>query len=280
MKRPLLSMALLVQLGCLDSRQGPLDVAPRKATDRNLAAGEGDSADRPNLVERVRRSIVAVGLRTSADHEPDLAVTLGTGFIAGPDCTIVTARHVVAGEETARLVVGGRAADGTDYTALAELLWLDPRQDLALLVVPAVRDGEVRCTDLGRPAALATQAATTRLLGRPIAVVGYPNLSGFLRSSSPIPVVRLGAISAAGIRWTVTSEGQVWEDAPMLLLDMIGVPGFSGSPVVLADEQQVIGVLLGPGVTPPTAGFVWASEICAPTYERMRSAAEPRAGGG
>ena len=49
-----------------------------------------------------------------------------------------------------------------------------------------------------------------------------------------IPIIRCGIISSSEISWAGT---------PMLLIDLIGVPGFSGSPLILQKTSEVIGII-------------------------------------
>lgn len=53
----------------------------------------------------------------------------------------------------------------------------------------------------------------------------------------------------------------------MLLLDLLGVPGFSGSPVILMPKGYVVGVIYGPGPTPRATGFEWATTITRKNYK-------------
>jgi hypothetical protein len=47
----------------------------------------------------------------------------------------------------------------------------------------------------------------------------------------------------------------------MLLLDLTGVPGFSGAPVVLRESGEVFGVVFGPGRTQRQYDLEWATPI-------------------
>jgi hypothetical protein len=58
----------------------------------------------------------------------------------------------------------------------------------------------------------------------------------------------------------------------MILLDLFGVPGFSGSPVILKEEGAAIGVVYGPGPTERESGFEWATPIGLDDYSRAVSA--------
>ena len=52
----------------------------------------------------------------------------------------------------------------------------------------------------------------------------------------------------------------------MILLDLLGVPGFSGSPVILENTGEVIGIIYGPGPTERIFGFEWATPITQEDY--------------
>lgn len=52
----------------------------------------------------------------------------------------------------------------------------------------------------------------------------------------------------------------------MILLDLFGVPGFSGSPVILESTGEVIGIIYGPGPTERSFGFEWATPITQEEY--------------
>ena len=61
----------------------------------------------------------------------------------------------------------------------------------------------------------------------------------------------------------------------MLLLDLFGVPGFSGSPVILQRTGEVVGVIFGPGPTKRVFGFEWATPIKQTDYSRALEEARP-----
>lgn len=52
----------------------------------------------------------------------------------------------------------------------------------------------------------------------------------------------------------------------MLLLDLLGVPGFSGSPIISAETGEVLGVIFGPGPTKRAFGFEWATPLSPDDY--------------
>ena len=49
---------------------------------------------------------------------------------------------------------------------------------------------------------------------------------------------------------------------------MTGVPGFSGSPVILADTGEVIGIVFGPGRTDRRFDLEWATPVTREDLER------------
>ncbi len=57
----------------------------------------------------------------------------------------------------------------------------------------------------------------------------------------------------------------------MLLLDLTGVPGFSGAPVILESSGEVIGVVYGPGRTERVYDLEWATPLTESDHARWLS---------
>jgi hypothetical protein len=53
-----------------------------------------------------------------------------------------------------------------------------------------------------------------------------------------------------------------------VLLDLVGVNGYSGSPVVVAETGAVIGVVYGRGAINRIVGFEWVTPISAVELQR------------
>jgi hypothetical protein len=92
------------------------------------------------------------------------------------------------------------------------------------------------------------------LVGDEILIIGYPIIA---RNSVDIPILRNGIISSNEIEWVSNK---------MLLLDLLGVPGFSGSPVILRQSGHVVGIVYGPGPTIRVFGFEWATPFFKDDY--------------
>ena len=87
-------------------------------------------------------------------------------------------------------------------------------------------------------------------------VIGHP---GIVRSALRSPIVRRGVVASGDL--ALDSE-------PILLLDLIGIKGFSGSPVVLEQTGETIGVVYGPGPISREAGFEIATPVSQLDYKR------------
>ena len=97
------------------------------------------------------------------------------------------------------------------------------------------------------------------LTGEPVLVAGFPVLEG--RQPRDIPILRKGIIASSELEW---------ENEAMLLLDLSGVPGFSGAPVVLESTGQVVGIVFGPGRTSREYDFEWATPLSGELARQIR----------
>jgi len=177
---------------------------------------------------------------------------LGTGFLVDGDCTVVTAKHIVPPSDE-RLIVRFQHPDEPDAarTFDARVLRLDPDRDLAYLSFGGGQFGRQFCRSRSfRPFRLAESFEPRALAGRDVWILGYPVLEG--EQPREVPLVRHGSVSSGELEWN---------DAPMILLDLAGVPGLSGAPVVRTDDGTVIGVVYGPGRTDRRYDLEWATPI-------------------
>lgn len=201
-------------------------------------------------VARVRAHLVLVGHggRTPAGWSVSW---LGTGFVLDSRCHVATARHILEGAGPG-LVVRLASPQAADFgvTLPAQVVWRHPDRDLAVLDASA-GPGPGSCP-LGELAGLELRAepAGPELTGAEIFVAGYPALEG--EPPREVPIVRRGAVASAEL---------TWESQPMLLLDLTGVPGFSGAPVVLEATGEVIGIVFGPGRTARQYDLEWATPL-------------------
>ncbi|MBL8381787.1 MAG: trypsin-like peptidase domain-containing protein [Burkholderiales bacterium] len=204
-----------------------------------FAAGAAGSADLPDVVARVKASVVAVGLY-KATNNPSFTLR-GTGFAVGDGLTIATNAHVVAPapDHDPGAVLAIQIRSGAQpRVRVARLQASAPEHDLALL----------RIDDAPLPPLPLRDSSTVRE-GAAVAFTGYPigNLLGFA------PVTHRGIVSSItpivlpGNSARQLDERQVRRlragTFDIFQLDATAYPGNSGSPVFDAASGEVIGVV-------------------------------------
>ena len=192
----------------------------------------------PDLIERVRPSIVGVGAHQALGAP---RFQLGaTGFVVGDGLTVVTNAHVVdsvvkQGSSAKLVVFVGRGR--TPSVRAARLVRQDPAHDLALLAI----DGPPVPT---LPLAAVTpvrEGTSVMFTGFPIgSVLGlYPvTHRGIVSSIVPIaiPQATTQSLTAAQIK-------RLREPFDIYQLDAVAYPGNSGSPVIDQDSGLVVGIV-------------------------------------
>jgi len=213
-----------------------------------------------------RSGIVHIGLLAKAEQEKHLTIEkwLGSGFVIDRTCVFATAKHVIAANRE-RIAVRFRLPPHFDKvrTLPAKVLYENPDNDLAFLKIDQVGNlpcqfGQLNIFPLRGSEILA------QLTGKEVVIVGHPVIGP---KQTDIPVVRKGIIAATEIRLGKQL---------MLLLDLTGVPGFSGSPVVLLETGEAIGVVFGPGPTHRAFGFEWATPLTKEDYDSALGKASPK----
>ncbi|QIB67536.1 trypsin-like peptidase domain-containing protein [Kineobactrum salinum] len=208
-----------------------------------LFSGVLEAASLPDVIDRVRPSVVGVGTayppRQPIGGKPPNSL-LGTGFVVGDGRTIVTNSHVLpevldSDNKQVLAVFSGRGGDARPH--VATVLLLDPPHDLALL---SIESGPLPALTLGDSDAV-REGQQVAFTGFPIgAVLGlYPvTHRGMVSSITPMarPQDNSRQLSAAQLR-RLRNLYDVFQ------LDAIAYPGNSGSPVYLPDSGQVIGVV-------------------------------------
>ena len=164
-------------------------------------------------------------LGTACDNEQE-----GSGFVVGHDL-VATNAHVVAGESSTQVVLGG-----TPYKATT--VFFDPEFDLAILRTRAPLGPvlPIRPTDVGR----GTQAA----------VLGYPENGGL-------------NIGSAGVTAEVTAVGKDIYGTGSVTRGVYAIdadvrPGNSGGPLMGAGGE-VIGVVFSRSTVYPDVGYALTS---------------------
>lgn len=205
-----------------------------------LAAGAAgaDAPSFPDIVDRVRPSIVGVGTYQATRRPP--ASLEGTGFVVGNGTRVATNAHVVArdldsGKRERRVVFVGRGRQ-TELRG-ATIAARDDEHDIAILAID------------GAPLPALPLASDTVLReGEDIAFTGFP-IGAIL---GLYPVTHRGIVSAitpiviparASRELSAAQVVALRDPYDVLQLDATAYPGNSGSPVYLRDSGVVVGVI-------------------------------------
>lgn len=209
----------------------------------SLGAGARAEIPLPDLIDRVRPSIVGVGAiypKRQPNRSVDPVLYVGTGFVVGNGRQIITNSHVVPEkldvERNQKLAVfSGRGENARAHPA--RLVRRDKARDLALLVIDGTPLPALR---LGRSLEVRE--------GQSVAFTGFP-IGAVL---GLYPVTHTGIISAiTPMARPATTSKQLTADQLKRLrnpfdvfqLDAVAYPGNSGSPVFELQEGRVIGVI-------------------------------------
>ena len=194
---------------------GPENIAPVSAPDQSVLSTAA--------VVKARRAVVKItGEATSCGRGQE-----GSGVIISAQ-RVVTNAHVVAGVKNPFVQVGGT---GKRYRA--QVVSFDPRRDLAVLRVPALKTKALPVgTDLRR--------------GDVAVVAGFPNDGPF-------------RASAARVRSIVRASGQDIYGRPGAVRSVYSLyvnvqPGNSGGPV-LNSAGQIVGIVFAKSLDDTTTGY-------------------------
>ncbi|GEM_PF-5192029 len=185
---------------------------------------------------------------------------LGTGFVIDRECTLVTAAHIFENAHEESLVVRFLHPDDPDAVRTFNVVIdrTDPERDMALLRLKPGQMERKFCRNELIPIPPIERFEPRNLTGEPVLVAGFPVLEG--RQPRDVPILRKGIIASSELEW---------EKEAMLLLDLSGVPGFSGAPVILERTGQVVGIVFGPGRTSREYDFEWATPISGEIVRRL-----------
>lgn len=214
-----------------------------------------------NPLQTNRKGIVNVGVASSVEGQVGIR-WFGSGFLVGKRCQVVTAKHVIEGAPQGSLVVrfSGSGKEGETRTYSARVIAQSDSVDLAILQFLGGRGSKLCGTDQYEPFALAERRERASLSGEAVFVLGFPVLEG--EAPRDVPILRAGHVASAELDW---------DGASMLLLDLTGVPGFSGGPVILRESGEVIGVVFGPGRTRREYDLEWATPLSKPSLDQLLS---------
>ena len=227
------------------------------ATDGIQAQKTRSTEPPPTRFQQLRSSVAHLG-QAGLEGDQGAIQWLGTAFLVDDRCTVVTAKHAIEGIPDGRLMLRFVTADDRVVTHLARVIHMTDAADLAFLKFGPETGQKRFCAGLtARPLAIHPSGVRSRLTGEPVWVLGYPALEG--APPRDVPVVRRGIVASAELDWHGT---------PMLLLDLTGMPGFSGGPVILEETGEAIGVVYGPGRTERVFDVEWATPLSESDYGR------------
>jgi hypothetical protein len=188
------------------------------------------SSKQHNIFCRIRDAVVHIGQFTQ-DADGEIGQLLGSGFFIDHEGTVVTAKHLLKNVDEDRLYIkyipiGNRIRF---HILRAEVMYEHEVKDLAFLKA-------INISSQVRPLSLIQKLDNLASLGGEIVFIGgFPRLGS---KTVDYPIVRRAIISS-------TEFTHAKEETPLLLLDLEGAPGFSGSPVALERGGEVVGVITG-----------------------------------
>mgnify|MGYP003374118259 CR=1 FL=1 len=202
-----------------------------------LFAGAAQTAELPDIIDKLRASVVGVG--TVQPTRQPAAQFLATGFVVGQGRHVITNAHGLPelldpqGKETLAIFIGrGKQIESRAATRIA----IDPVHDLALLKMEGAALPPVM---LGGSAREGQQIAFT---GFPLGVVLglFPvTHSGIISAIAPVAIPAAGAARLD----STTLQRLRQEPYDVLQLDATAYPGNSGSPLYEPRTGRVLGVV-------------------------------------
>ncbi len=175
------------------------------------------SEPEPTRFQQLSRAVAHLG-QAGFDGEHGAIQWLGTAFLVDDRCTVVTAKHAIEGIPEGSLILRFLGPGDRVFTHIARVIHTAENVDLAFLKFGPESGQKRFCGGLqAEPLALRSTHDRARLTGEEVWVLGYPALEG--APPRDVPIVRSGVVASAELDW---------RGSPMLLLDLTGMPGFSG----------------------------------------------------
>jgi len=184
----------------------------------------------------------------------------GTGFFVDEDCTILTAKHVIDGIPPDRLVIRFRLPSRPSDQVIYAATVIYQNRDLAFLRAKTAGSDQCHSVGIG-PLPLADDWKSLVHTGDDVLIAGYPVMEKATGAVYDVAVVRDGIVAS-------TELESFYDKGPMLLLDLIGVPGFSGGPVIHRPSGRVVGIITGPGPIGRDAGLEWVTPVDLQDYRK------------
>ena len=217
-------------------------------TSAQPAAAVADATVFIRVVGNLRAEISRLG-GTRVEERTDVEVGSGTGFVISPFGYIVTAHHVVVGDESVEAVLGGSVRVTVDVSRVEVVFQNNPLASVASTFVATIvaRSPELDLAILSVSAAglpyLALGDSDALAVGQPVRALGYPfgrALDTLLDTgrADAAPRVSTSAGRLSALRDRSGATGPV----RYLQTDAVINPGNSGGPLV-DDDGYVIGVV-------------------------------------
>ena len=153
-------------------------------------------------------------------------ISTGSGTCIAPDGLVLTCAHVLHGSRHTVETVG----DGTVTSYLAQLLYIDQRNDVALL----------RAVGFAPPVWAAVRLTAPTVAGEPVFAMGFPGLEDG------------GIADLAVTQGSVAVPHLVYAGQSSVMLDVNISSGSSGGPVFSQRTGEIIGIVemvVSPGIT-------------------------------
>ena len=212
------------------------------------AAAPADATVFIRVVGNLRAEISRLG-GTRVEERTDVEVGSGTGFVVSPFGYIVTAHHVVAGEESVEAVLGGSVRVTVDVSRLEVVFQNNPLEGVAATFVATVvaRAPELDLAILSVSAAglpyLVLGDSDALVVGQGVRALGYPfgrALDTLLDTGGADAAPRIS--TSAGTLSEMRDRSGATGPVRYLQTDAVINPGNSGGPLV-DDNGYVIGVV-------------------------------------
>lgn len=205
----------------------------------NNVAARADLANLPEMLTRVKPSVVAVG--TFMPTRNPRAVFLGTGFAVGDGDYVVTNAHVAAAKELnadrlERFAVFFRQ-DEHEHMMFAELIASDEEHDVAVLKLNEGKLPALKIGDSGQVREGELYAFTGYPIGMVLGLYPVTHRS-IISAISPnaIPVLASRQLNVKMLKKLATPFN-------VFQLDATAYPGNSGSPLYDIESGRVIGII-------------------------------------
>lgn len=198
-------------------------------------------ADIPDVIARVKRSIVAVGTFERLRSPP--FQFRGSGFAVGDGTLIATNAHVLPGivdasdNETIAILLPGPGGKGVEIRD-AKRVALDPDSDLALLKIAGTPLTPLRLHD----SATVREGQFVLMTGYPIGAILGPHPATHRGMISAITPIAIPQANSAVLKPSVVRRISIGT-YPVFQLDATAYPGNSGSPIYDPATGEVLGIV-------------------------------------